>query len=79
MSEDEDSSSDCDLYDDGEVKIINRKIGSQLLRLIENDFRDFNDLHEAVRDYYEQGIEMWREFLCLSGTLTRPCQRKATS
>eukprot|EP00800_Vazella_pourtalesii_P014451 TRINITY_DN3671_c0_g1_i5.p1 TRINITY_DN3671_c0_g1~~TRINITY_DN3671_c0_g1_i5.p1 ORF type:complete len:1856 (-),score=445.08 TRINITY_DN3671_c0_g1_i5:392-5959(-) len=64
MSDDEDSSSDCDLYDDGQVKIITRRIGSQLLRIIENDFRDFNDLHEAVRDYYEQGIEMWREFLC---------------
>ena len=64
MSDDEDASSDCDLFDNGEVTIINRKTASQLLRIIDNDFRDFNDLHETVRDYYEQGIEMWREFLC---------------
>ena len=64
MSDDEDTSSDCDYSDDYEVSIINRKTGSQLLRIIDNDFKDFLDLHETVRDYYEEGIELWREFLC---------------
>ena len=64
MSDDEDASSDCEYFDNYEESIINRKTGSQLLRIIENDFKDVLDLHETVRDYYEQGIELWREFLC---------------
>ena len=43
ISDNEDSSSDCDLYDDGQVSITNRKIGSKVLRIIENDFKDFNN------------------------------------
>ena len=36
---------------------------SQHLRIVENDFKVFSDIYEAVRDYYEQGTEMWRFFL----------------
>ncbi|KAI6653530.1 hypothetical protein LOD99_3425 [Oopsacas minuta] len=57
-SEDDDS-----LSDDEEDDIITRKIAIQLLRIIENDFNDFTDLQTTVVEYYEEGIEQWKEFL----------------
>ena len=63
MPDDDDASSDCDLFDNGEVTIINIKTCKQLFKIIEYNFRNFNDLRQIISGYYEQGIEMSKEFL----------------
>ena len=63
MPDDDDASSDCDLFDNGEVTIINIKTCKQLFKIIEYNFRHFKDLHQIISGYYEQGIEMSKEFL----------------
>ena len=62
--------------EDENIVIFDTETGNMLMKIIENDLKDFNNLHKNVQDYYETGIQQWKEFLEDSRTLEECISKK---
>ena len=51
------------IIDDEELEILTLNTAMKLVQIIDNDFDDFTNLYKTVIEYYDQGIEKWKEFL----------------